>query len=246
MGNQYYNNLMFINREKLIHEYLDLGMSAQELAPRYDTDRNTIADLLRSWGVKVRNSVEANNTVRGKKKNSEGVIRYFSNPENRQALSDTMKVVMNHPEVRSRESIAMKKRWSDPIQRDEMMRNWVRSSHVRPSALEEIMIGVIRDYNLPFRYNGDNGDVVVDGLCPDFVHKVLKFVILVDGEMYHKDFEREIRIDKTYREAGYGIVHFSGMELTTMDDLHIYMTVWTFVRRFEKRFNIVSSPQGVR
>ena len=246
VGNQYYNNLMFINKGKLIHEYVDLKFSVNELALGYETDTGTLADLLRSWGVKVRNSAEANKTVRMRKKNSKGLTRYFSNPKNRETLSDTMEVVMNQPEVTSRLSVAMKKRWSDPVKRDNIVRNWVKSSHVRPSELEEIMIEVIKDYDLPFRYNGNNGDVVVGGLCPDFVHNNLKVVILVDGEIYHKDFEREIRIDETYRVAGYGVIHFSGTELTTMDDLHIYMTVWTLVRRFEKQLNLVSSPQEAR
>ena len=231
MGNQYYNNLMFINKTQLIHEYVDLESSSKELSEKYDTDRCTMTDLLKSLGVKIRNSTEANNTNRSRTKNSNARAKFYSDPTNRKIKSNEMLEAMNRPEVRSKLSLAMVKRWSDPIQRANLVRGWIISSHIRPSGLEQVMIDIVLDYNLPFKYNGDNGDVLVEKLTPDFVHNNLKMVILVDGEIYHKDFTREYNIDKTYKRNGYKVLHFSGAELTYMDEVTIYMIIWDFTKR---------------
>jgi very-short-patch-repair endonuclease len=54
----------------------------------------------------------------------------------------------------------------------------------RPNNTEKYIINIIHKHNLPFKYVGD-GELIIGGLNPDFVHISDKKVIEVFGRVYH-------------------------------------------------------------
>ena len=131
---------------------------------------------------------------------------------NQNALGST------HTYYPTKEAKEKKKRtWES--HRDKNVRNTILASKQRPTGPELIMMDIIKDYNLPFRYNGNNAGVIIGGLCPDFIStNGVKVVLLVDGHYYHSDMSREIEADEAYRNNGYEAIHFTDTELCNTVD----------------------------
>ena len=118
--------------------------------------------------------------------------------------------------------------------RNENVRNMMLSRHNRPTKPELIVMDIIKDYSLPFKYNGNNGDVIVGGLCPDFIStNGVKMVILVDGGYFHSDITREIGIDEIYRSNGYEPLHFTDTELYNSPDNFIATEIELKMKRIK-------------
>ena len=56
----------------------------------------------------------------------------------------------------------------------------------KPTLPERIVLELIKEYKLPYKYVGDGG-IIISGLNPDFVHSTDKKVIEVFGDYWHRD-----------------------------------------------------------
>jgi len=89
-------------------------------------------------------------------------------------------------ETREKIGIASKLNWQNPMYARRMIRSIVKGNFTRPTRPEERIINIIEDYNLPFTYNGNRGDFIIAGRCPDFVsNNGLKCIIEIFGNYWH-------------------------------------------------------------
>lgn len=96
-----------------------------------------------------------------------------------------------------------KRLWKKP----EYARKVVSSLQEKPNSYEEVVIGVLEENNLPFKYVG-NGQVVIDGKVPDFVATDgSKRVIELFGRPWH-DPDHSDKIEVKYDRTEVGRTHF--------------------------------------
>ena len=79
-------------------------------------------------------------------------------------------------------------RWRDPQFRHKATQGGMRTSHLRPTIPELRLIKIIEDYDLPFTYNGNRGNLIVGGLCPDFYsNNGYRCLVEVYGDYWHQN-----------------------------------------------------------
>jgi predicted nucleic acid-binding Zn ribbon protein len=95
----------------------------------------------------------------------------------------------------------------------------IKARHARPNNPEAILIKLIEQNNLPFKYVG-NGEVVIKGKNPDFIHLREKKVIEVFGIYWHSPLYGRVRVTMTekatrdhYRNNGYDCLILWDVEL---------------------------------
>lgn len=116
---------------------------------------------------------------------------------------------------------SMRRVWSDPEYKARVLVNIIVSNHKSPTKPEQKVLDVIREYKLPFNFNGNNGGIIIAGKCPDFVSRNgLKCVVEVAGSYWHKSSYEQERIT-LFRAEGYetlvlwdtNIMRFSSEEI---------------------------------
>lgn len=91
------------------------------------------------------------------------------------------------------------------LRRPEVVKRRLRSFATRPTRLELKLSGIIKKYNLPFRYVGD-GALAIDGKCPDFVGtKDHRSLIEVFGRRWHYAEDEHVK-RRFYEEHGYRLL----------------------------------------
>lgn len=93
---------------------------------------------------------------------------------------------------------------------EKTLRKIIKARHIRPNKQEIKLIEIIEEHNLPFQYVG-NGDLIIDGKNPDFIHTGKeKKIIEVFGVYWHSPIYGRVRptmtydaIKKHYTENGY-------------------------------------------
>ena len=88
------------------------------------------------------------------------------------------------PEARQRNSEMMKDLWQQDWYRNKVTAAVVAASHKRPSNLEQQLIDIIVQFNLPYLYVGD-GSYPLIGRNPDFISYDETKVVEVWGEHWH-------------------------------------------------------------
>lgn len=130
--------------------------------------------------------------------------------EQSQRLQDYYKT---HPLTKGEKQDRVRRAHLSWKNKNKHLRAIIRGNRKRPTSIEQILIDIIRDYNLPLNYNG-NGPIIIDGLCPDFISdNGFKLVILANGEIYHQDPFRELRVMNTYNNAGYKVLVLEEREI---------------------------------
>lgn len=72
------------------------------------------------------------------------------------------------------------------LNHDEQIRRMMAGERSKPNRVETRLIQLIQRNELPFKYVG-NWELIVDGKCPDFVHKEgKKLLIELFGDYWHK------------------------------------------------------------
>lgn len=85
--------------------------------------------------------------------------------------------------------------WQDPEKKQKWIEAMWDGSGRIPNATEQIVIEVIQDYGLPYKYVGD-GKFLLDGKNPDFINiNGEKKIIEVFGEFWHKKTDEQERKD---------------------------------------------------
>ncbi len=133
------------------------------------------------------------------KKMQEATARIWSDPEFRRKNREARSRVAMLPEVRQNNSNAAKRRWKNP----EYVRKQMRSRGVRPNKPEMELNSLLQDiYPNEWKYVGD-GQVIIDGKCPDFINiNGKKQIIELFGDYWHKGKKPEDRV-KIFKPYGY-------------------------------------------
>lgn len=68
----------------------------------------------------------------------------------------------------------------------------VKARCVRPTVGEHKFMSLCEEHNLPIRYVGD-GQVIIGGRCPDFIHRTEDKVIEIFGSYWHSDANSRVK-----------------------------------------------------
>lgn len=216
------------DRNELWKLYVEGRKSAPEIAKLFGVKSNTVFYWLKfKYGIPLRSKSEA---LEGKKKPE----NYVPTIAKRVALNIRKEVLMEKywKEGKSIKQIAKELNTNVATIHQYMKKHGVpRRGRIeaivsKPNGLERRIIDVIEKANLPFRYVG-NGDVIINGKCPDFISTDgSKRIIEIFGDYWHlicKD--REYSMEKGRKDffAKFGfrtlILWESELEKMTDDDI---------------------------
>jgi len=102
-------------------------------------------------------------------------------------------------------SKSRKELWKNKEFREKTLKSVFEGLHLKPNNPEKVIINLIQQNNLNFIYVGD-GKKLIDGFCPDFVHKERKLIIEHFGDYWHNrdDWkERDGRRINCFGNRGY-------------------------------------------
>lgn len=100
------------------------------------------------------------------------------------------------------------------------------SLNKRPTAPEAKMIGIIDNFNLPYKYVG-NGYTFIGAKCPDFINFRSKEIIEVFGDYWHRKEEERERINH-FAKYGYSTLVIWEHELNEFPEKEIVNIINTF------------------
>lgn len=131
---------------------------------------------------------------------------YWSKSESRDRKSQEMKLLYEDPEYREMQSQAhklpSKLMWKNPNYRNRVVSAIIKGNQTKPTKPELRLMEIIEDCDLPFIYNGNQGSLIVDGFCPDFISwGGYRCLIEVYGDYWHQNDTRNI--EEIYRKHGY-------------------------------------------
>ena len=81
---------------------------------------------------------------------------------------------------------------------------WGRLARQEPNNGEMVLFGILCYLELPYRYTG-NGQYILMGHAPDFVHRTKRQIIEFYGERWHAPEEEQSRID-LFARADYRVL----------------------------------------
>ena len=99
--------------------------------------------------------------------------------------------------------------------------NTIKGRRIKPTKPERRVIGIIQDWSLPFKYNGDHGDTIIGNKCPDFVcTDGTRCLIETFGSYFHEGIISENRpteaeLTEIYRSEGYKVLILWMMSYTS-------------------------------
>lgn len=110
-------------------------------------------------------------------------------------------------------------------QNPEFIKKALKSKRIRPNKPEKVIISLIKQNNLPFRFVG-NGSYMVGIKNPDFISNNKKQIIEIFGDYYHNENKRDIPFSRTYygtknyyENKGYSILILWEHELNEPEDV---------------------------
>lgn len=203
-----------IEKGWLEDQYLRKKQSMTEIAEKVGCSVSAIQNLLRRYGITIRSYSEARKgnlnpfygkkwtetmkkkhrerrKIKASKEKLEGL--YWKKGLTIPQIAEMFGVVtstvwltfkrMGIP-LRSR-SKKLKRCWKRKEYRRRVIQNSLKRLLKRPTSAEKKLMGIIKENNLPFAYVGD-GQQVIAGLCPDFIHNDgAKMIIEVFGDYWH-------------------------------------------------------------
>ncbi len=134
------------------------------------------------------------------RKGCQGINRYKQPLKMRQNMSKAqLKYFETHSNWwKGKKRPELSKRNRDPIMRAKMLKSLMK----KPTGLEQKLIDLIKENNLPFKYVGD-GEFILGNRCPDFLNcNGEKQVIEVFGRVFHSPlftFKKSIPYGQTYK-----------------------------------------------
>ena len=81
---------------------------------------------------------------------------------------------------------------------------WGRLARQEPNNGEMVLFGILCYLELPYRYTG-NGQYILMGHAPDFVHRTKRQIVEFYGERWHAPEEEQTRID-LFARADYRVL----------------------------------------
>lgn len=117
------------------------------------------------------------------------------------------------PESNAQRAKTMSQVWQNPRYKARVLRAIIASNNKSPTKPEQKVLDAIKEYKLPFNFNGNYGGVIIAGKCPDFVSQDgLKCVVEVAGVYWHKPKYEQERIT---------LFHAEGYETLVLWDINI-------------------------
>jgi len=93
---------------------------------------------------------------------------------------------------------------------------WGRLSRQEPNNAEMTLFGIMCYLGLPYKYTG-NGQFILSGMCPDFVHLNNRKIVEMYGERWHLPQEEQERIE-LFARSDYQTLIIWHKELTPKKD----------------------------
>lgn len=227
-----------VGKSWLEDQYLHKKKSMQEIAEMVGCSAGGIQHLLRRYGIPIRSLSEARkgrlNPFYGRKWTETMKKKHYKRRKIKTSKEELEKLYwekgLTIPEIaemfgvavstawltfkrggiplRSR-SETLKRNWRRREYRRKVVRGVLESSFKRPTGAEAKLIEIIEKNALPFKYVG-NGQQVIAGLCPDFVHNGDRMVIEVFGDYWHSEKNPKLTWNRTvegrkkiFSKAGY-------------------------------------------
>lgn len=252
-----------IAKSWLKEQYLDKRKSMREIAEEVDCSVGGIQHLLRRYNIPIRSFSEVNrghfNPFYGKKWTETMRKTHFERRKIKAPNEELEKLYwekeLTIPEIAEMFGVAVSTAWLTfkrggiPLRSrsENLKRNWRRreyrrkvvrgvleSSFKRPTGAEAKLIEIIEKNALPFKYVG-NGQQVIAGLCPDFVHNNGdRMVIEVFGDYWHSEKNPKLTWNRTvegrkkiFSKAGYRTLIIWEHELE--DEASVLKKVSTFM-----------------
>ena len=103
---------------------------------------------------------------------------------------------------------------------------WKRLAQQEPNNAEMQLFGVMCYMKLPYRYTG-NGQFILMGLAPDFVHLRERKIIELYGERWHLPEEEAERIE-TFARSDYRCIVIWQRELRIRNRANLYERLRSF------------------
>lgn len=154
--------------------------------------------------------------------------KYATDPSYREKVSQNATRQMANIEFREYLSRMAKERARNP----EYIRKIMASR--RPTDIEQIIIGIIEKYNLPYRYTGD-GTFLLGKFNPDFVNtNHAKIAVDIFGDRWHTEDEIAER-KASFAEYGWELVILWGHEVKSLTESELATRLAVKMRGAGKR-----------
>lgn len=142
-------------------------------------------------------------------------------------------------EAHSKHSNLMRELWGNPFFKDRQVKLVTKGNSARPTRPEQVLIDLISSCGLPWVYNGNNGNIIIDGLCPDFVHKTQPIILLVNGQYWHNDPSWELKVTNRYKSKGFEVITLEDEEIYKSPEGYLLFLLAT--ARASQEFHLVDS-----
>ena len=126
--------------------------------------------------------------------------------------------------VRPRKKASTKPRKRSPIKKSAAF--WSRLSRQEPNNAEMTLFGIMCYLGLPYKYTG-NGQFILSGMCPDFIHLTDRKIVEMYGERWHLPEEEEQRIT-LFARSDYQTLIVWSKELTPSNRKKLYRRLLEF------------------
>ena len=103
---------------------------------------------------------------------------------------------------------------------------WNRLARQEPNNAEMTLFGILCYMGLEYRYTG-NGQFILMGKCPDFVHVKNRNIIEFYGERWHRPEEEQQRID-LFARSDYQVLIVWQRELSPRNRKRLYNRLLEF------------------
>lgn len=162
-----------IKEKDLRSMYNEQGLTTYEIAGKYGVSAETIRRYLREFNIPIRKPHDYHRSG-------------WKRPDISNRITLNCKVCGKEFSVRAcRKDTAKYCSTGCMYKDDDFVRAVIRGNSRRPTRPENKFINLVKKKGLPYKYNGNKGDVIIGGKVPDFVHNSEKVVVEVLGRVFH-------------------------------------------------------------
>ena len=161
-----------ISRNKLYRKYIIKQKSTTQIGKELNVDHKTILNWLKKYNIPIR---EKSKAWLGKKfleehreKISEGLVGHKITGETIEKIRKSNLGKKRSKETRKKIHKALIKNWKNKEYREKQIKAILKGLFKRPTSYEQKIIGLCKEFNLPFDYTGD-GKVIINYVNPDFI-----------------------------------------------------------------------------
>jgi len=224
------------SKEELEDLYWNKELSLPEIAEKFDVSSSTPIYWMKKYGIPRRSMSEA---LKGKPKPKDYVPPTkkrrieISKKKLQKLYWEEGKSIKEMSRILGIDVSTIHKRMKEyGIKR----RGRIEAIVKKPNAIERRIIGIIRKNDLPFKYVGD-GQLVIEGKCPDFVStNRSKKIIEVFGDYWHnivmnREYSSKEGRKEFFSKYGYDTLVLWGSELEKQSDEEIANKIVKFEPR---------------